>query len=170
MQVRVRIDHPRRGGLLQARELLRHDLSRVELREERRRFLELAARRQLARLPGADPGLVVAGQNRMGHAVLVDLLKLERAGEDAVVTQELVEALRRERQERREERLQAVDCAEGDVQDRPGPLSVALDQRPWRLVVQVAVRLARDAEGFRERGAEARGLDLGANRVEGLLD
>ena len=51
-------------------------------------------------------------------AVLLDLAELERAGEEAVVAEQLVETLRRERQERREERLQRVHGAERDIEDR----------------------------------------------------
>ena len=44
-------------------------------------------------------------------ALLADLAKLERAGDRALVPEQLVHRLRREREERREDRLQAVDRA-----------------------------------------------------------
>src|SRR5882724_6444694 len=72
----------------QPRELLRRSLRR-ELAEERPRLAQLLARRQLARRPGADPALVLAGQHLVRGAVLLgDRLELERPGQVAVIAQE----------------------------------------------------------------------------------
>src|SRR5512145_3201454 len=50
-------------GSLHPLELLALDLLRVELAEEGPRLEQLLAGRQLARLPRADPGVVVAGEH-----------------------------------------------------------------------------------------------------------
>ena len=53
----------------------------VELAEERLRFTQRLAGLQLARLPAADPARVVAGEDLVRLAAVVDLAELDGAGE-----------------------------------------------------------------------------------------
>src|SRR5207244_11860171 len=113
---------------------------RVELLEERARLTQWLARRQLARLPPPDPRAVVAGEDDVRRPVLLaHLPELERARHQAVVAEQLVQRLRRERQKRRQHDLKRVDAAEADVEDRRGALAIALDRRPRRLAARVLV-------------------------------
>ena len=79
---------------------------------------------------------VVAGQDRVrSPSSSRHLAELERAGELALVAEQLVQRLARERQERREEHLEAVDAAQRDVEDRRRPArGRSLIARPRRLV------------------------------------
>ena len=69
----------------------------------------------------------------------------------ALVAEQLVQLLTRERQERREDRLQRVDDAERDEQDRRRALAVFLDDGPRRLMVDVLVPDAREPHRLGER-------------------
>src|SRR5207248_2067923 len=90
----------------EAGELLVDRLGR-QLAEERLWLLQRLTGGELARRPRSHPARVVAGEHVVRRAVVLGLgADLERAGEIAVVAEQLVHDLRRERQERREQRLQ----------------------------------------------------------------
>src|SRR5471030_1410922 len=84
----------------------------VELAEELARRLQRLSGSEVARLPASDPGRVVAGQDLVDQPVLVDLAELQRARDEAFVAEHLVHLLRGVREERREDRFQAVDRAQ----------------------------------------------------------
>src|SRR6185437_16851532 len=101
---------------------------------ERPRLAQRLARWKLARRPGADPAGVVAGEDLVrGAVLLLDGAALERAGDPALVAEQLVQHLGAEREERREERLQRVDHAERDVEHGGGAVAIGLHERPRRL-------------------------------------
>src|SRR5206468_6699895 len=102
----------------------------LELAEELPRLEQRLARWELARLPAPCPRGIVARQDLVLLAVLVNLAKLERAGEVAVVAEQLVHDLGGVREERREEGLQAVDRGKCDVEHRRRACAVRLDERP----------------------------------------
>ncbi len=114
---------------------------------------------------------VVAGEDDVLAAfAVVHRPELERPRDEPVVAEQLVQALRGERKERREEDLQAVDGAQGDVEDRRGAFTIGLEQRPRRLLRDVLVPEAGDPHDLLERVLEARGLDERPDRLEAALD
>src|SRR6185436_2946772 len=102
----------------------------VQLREQRPRLAKLLTGRKLARLPPADPARVVAGQDLVRLSVVLGHLdELERAGELPLVPEQLVHDLTREREERRQQDLEAVDTPQRNEEDRRRALPVLLDHR-----------------------------------------
>src|SRR5436853_268460 len=84
---------------------------------------------------GWTPAVVLAGQDRVrGPFFVGDVAEPEGAREDVVIPEQLVQLLARERQERREEDLEAVDATQSDVEDRRGAVPVGFDHRPRRLL------------------------------------
>jgi hypothetical protein len=98
--------------------------------------------------------------------LLRDLAELQRPSDVAVVAEEVVERLAGERQERRQQDLEAVDAAERDEEDRPGAFAVVLDHRPRRLLCDVLVGQRGHPHRLGDRGTEPRLLDQRADRVE----
>src|SRR5439155_22942167 len=131
------------------------------------RLEQRLAGREPAGCPAALRTGVVAREDRVHGAVLLRLVPEEElAGEDSSVAEQLVDRLRAEREERREQRLEAVHRAERDVEDGARTGAIALDERPWRLVAHVLVDQRREPHRLGERGLEARLLDLRAYRLE----
>ena len=90
VEVRVRVDH----AAVEACRIRSSSSSTTlssSLLKSGGRLAEGLARRERARRPGADPGAVVAGEHDVRLAVLLHLAQLERAGEVAVVAEQLVE-------------------------------------------------------------------------------
>ena len=87
-----------------------------------------------------------------------------------LVCEELVHVLRGMRQERREERLQAVDRAQRQVQNGARTSLVRLDERPRRLVGDVLIDGGRKPHCLTERRPEATGFEMGADRPEARVD
>ena len=109
---------PRSARCPSARAPRRRRCSGSSFAEQRLRLAERLARRERARLPAPDPGLVVAGQHDVRRRRPPHRPELERAGDQRRRSRAARAALRAERQERREEHLQAVDRAQRDVEDR----------------------------------------------------
>src|SRR5205807_287559 len=65
----------------------------VELLEERLRLAQRLARAEVARLPAADPGRVVAGEDLVRVALLLDLAELDGASDHPFVAEQLVHLL-----------------------------------------------------------------------------
>ena len=79
----------------------------IELPEERLGLAKLLPGGSSLGCQRPDPARVVARQNRRASpGVLLDLAKLERPGEPALVPEQFVQLLARERQERREKHLE----------------------------------------------------------------
>ena len=81
-----------------------------------------------------------------------------------------MERLRAEREEGREQHLEAVDGAESDVEDRGGAVAVGLEQRPGLLLARVLVRERGEPHRLGEAGLEAGLLDQPSDGVEAAVD
>src|SRR5205823_15105990 len=98
-----------------------------------------------------------------------NVAKFERPGEQALVAEELMQPLAREREKGREDDLEGVDYAQSDVQDGCRALPVLLDHGPWWLVVDELVADARKPQRLRARSPETRLFDQLAHRFEASL-
>ena len=121
-------------------------------------------------VPAAHPAVVVAGEYDVLPTLgFHDRPELEGAGDQPVVAEELVQALRGEGEERREQDLEAVDRPKRHEEDRGGPLAIRVEDRPGRLRGDVLVAEAGESHGLLQRALEPRGLDQRADRLESAL-
>ena len=170
VEVRVRIRHVAAAAASIRESSSPNDLLRIELREQRGRLAERLARRERARCPAAHPAVVVAGEYHMLPTLgFHDRPELEGAGDQPVVAEELVQALRGEGEERREQDLEAVDRPKRHEEDRGGPLAIRVEERPGSLRRDVLVAEAGESHGLLQGALEPGGLDQRADRLESAL-
>src|SRR5919109_381752 len=90
-------------------ELLPHNRIGIELLEERLRLSDALPRRQSARRPSSCERVVVAGQDLVRIVVcLGEGFEEKRSSELVLVAEQVMELLRAEREERREQDLEIV--------------------------------------------------------------